>query len=288
MKKTLSLLFLCICAFTAFSQNTTPSESAPSKPFVIGETLEIQSEVLAEKRILNVYLPAGYSSDDTTTYATLYLLDGGADEDFIHVAGLVQFFTFPWIHQMPNTIVIGIANVDRKRDFTYPTTIAADQKKYPTSGGSANFIAFIEKELQPFIQKKYKTNGQKMLVGQSLGGLLATEILFKKTYLFDKYVIVSPSIWWDNGALLKWKSQMLEARYANPTNIYIGVGKEGQAPGENVRIMEEDAQLLANKIKSTQSKSVSVTFDFLPTETHATSLHPAFFQAMRKLYPQPQ
>lgn len=54
---------------------------------------------------------------------------------------------------MPESIVVGIANVDRKRDFTYPSTIPIDRTEFPTSGGAAEFIAFIAQELQPYIQK---------------------------------------------------------------------------------------------------------------------------------------
>jgi predicted alpha/beta superfamily hydrolase len=76
--------------------------------------------------------------------------------------------------------------VDRRRDYAFPTTIEEDKKNYPTTGHSDKFIDFIEKELQPYIEKKYKTNDSKTIIGQSLGGLLATEILFKKPTLFNK------------------------------------------------------------------------------------------------------
>lgn len=131
------------------------------------------------------------------------MLDGSLDEDFIHISGLVQFGSFYWINLVPESIVVGISNVDRKRDFTYPSNNLIDKKELPTSGKSAVFISFIEKELQPLINDKYNTNNTKTLIGRSLGGLLATEILFEKPNLFNNYVIVSPSLWWDDELLLK-------------------------------------------------------------------------------------
>jgi predicted alpha/beta superfamily hydrolase len=68
---------------------------------------------------------------------------------------------------MPQSIVVGIANVDRKRDFTFPTNNAKDKKDFPTTGSSEKFIDFIEKELQPHIQRNYRTGGSKTIVGQS-------------------------------------------------------------------------------------------------------------------------
>ena len=282
-----TIIAICIFLFyisLSFAQNKT-KQSENSKPFVLGAIEEIQSTQLGEKRILNVYLPQGYNQNDTTKYSVIYLLDGSADEDFIHVVGLVQFNTFEWINRIPKSILVGIATVDRKRDFTYPTTIEEDKKTYPATGHSDKFIAFIEKELQPYIEKKYKTNSSKTIIGQSLGGLLATEILFTKPNLFNKYIIVSPSLWWDNGSLLGQTPEILQENFSQKTDIYIGVGKEGLGPGKIPRVMEVDANLLVEKIKSTKSKNVNTYFDYLPQEDHATISHQAIFNAFRMLYP---
>jgi predicted alpha/beta superfamily hydrolase len=175
--------------------------------------------------------------------------------------------------------------VDSKRDFTYQTTIEADQKRYATAGKSANFISFLEKELQPYIEKKYKTNDSKTIIGQSLGGLLATEILLQKPNLFNKYIIISPSLWWDNGSLLRQNSAIYQENFNKKIDIYVGVGKEGLAPTEIPHVMEVDANLLTEKLKSTKSKTITVNFDYLPQEDHATITHQAIFNALRILYP---
>ncbi len=285
MRFLLTLFILAIFNAMAFAQKAKPAESP--KPFVLGVIEELQSAELGEKRTLNIYLPEGYSADDTTKYPVIYLLDGSADEDFIHVVGLVQFNSFSWINRVPKSIVVGIATVDRRRDFTYPTTVEADKKRFPSTGHSDKFIAFIEKELQPFIEKKYRTNASRTIIGQSLGGLLATEILFKKPGLFNKYIIISPSLWWDDGSLLNYPAAILQENFSQPVDVYIGVGKEGLAPTEKPHVMEVDANLLAEKLRGTKSKSVTVHFDYLPQEDHATIAHQAIFNAFRLLYPAP-
>jgi predicted alpha/beta superfamily hydrolase len=282
--KSLTTLMFIFSSTFSYGQKTN-KQIVIEKPFVLGVIDEIQSAVLAEKRILNIFLPAGYNKNDTVKYPVVYLLDGSADEDFIHVVGLYQFYNFPWINRVPKSIVVGIATIDRRRDFTYPTTIEADKKRYPTTGNSEKFINFIQKELQPYIEKKYKTIPSKTIIGQSLGGLLATEILLKKSELFNQYIIISPSIWWDNGSILKLSSSILSESYKPKTGIYIGVGKEGLVPGNNPRVMEVDANLLAEKIKSTKSKSVTVYFDYLPDEDHATISHQAISNALKLLHP---
>ncbi len=277
----LSLLF--ILAFSGnllFAQTNILKQTEVDKPFVLGVINEIQSKELGEKRIVNIYLPQGYNAADTIKYPVIYLLDGSADEDFIHIVGLVQFNSFEWINQVPKSIVVGIATVDRRRDFTFATAIAEDKKAYPSSGQSQKFIAFLENELQPFIQKKYKTNTSKTIIGQSLGGLLATEILFKEPALFNKYIIVSPSLWWNNGSILNQPLPNIDH-----ADIYIGVGKEGLTPTKIPRVMEVDANLLADKLKSANNKNVRVFLDYLPLENHATILHQSVFNAFRLLYP---
>ncbi len=250
--------------------------------FRLGTVEQIPSTVLSETRTLNIYLPEGYSDKDTTTYPVIYLLDGSADEDFIHIVGLVQFCTFPWVNRLPPSIVIGIANTDRKRDMTFPSTVKRDKELLPTSGGSARFISFLADELQPYIQKHYRTNGQKTIIGESLAGLLATEVLFTRPSLFDKYIIISPSLWWDNGSLLNRQPTLLVS--AHSTSIYIGVGKEGLAPTEQPHVMEVDANVLADKLNGIKNKDISVHLDYLPDENHATIGHQAAYNAFKWLY----
>ena len=281
MRRHLLIIIIVLLAHNAYAQH---ADLASTKPFILGETRELWSGELREKRVVNIYLPEGYSKDDTTHYPVIYLLDGGADEDFIHVVGLVQYNSFSWINRVPKSIVVGIANTDRKRDMTYPSAKAFYKVLCPTSGGSAQFIAFIEKDLQPFIQHTYKTAPAKTLIGESLGGLLATEVLLTHPALFDKYIIISPSLWWDDGSLLKRETSILQ-KDRQPTEVYIGVGKEGMGMGEEPHVMEVDANVLADRLKAINNPNLKIYFDYLPAETHATIGHPAVFNAFRLLYP---
>jgi len=283
MKQIFTIFILILCSTLIFGQANKSKKEETSKPFVLGEIQELQSNILAEKRILNIYLPEGYNPKDGLKYPVIYLLDGSADEDFIHIVGLVQYNSFEWINQIPKSIVVGIATVDRRRDFTFPTTIEDDKKAYPTTGHSNKFIEFLETELQPFIEKKYKTNNSKTIIGQSLGGLLATEILFKKPTMFNIYIIISPSLWWDNGSLLNQNSEILNATFTQQTAIYIGVGKEGLTPTKIPRVMEVDANLLADTLNTTKSKTLNILFDYLPQEDHAKIMHQAVSNAFRQL-----
>lgn len=254
-----------------------------SKPLIIGEVDPISSTILGEKRTLNIYWPEGYNAKDTTTYPVVYLLDGGTDEDFLHIAGLYQFNSFPWINRIRPSIIVGIVNIDRRRDMTFPTTDTADKRRYPTTGHSDKFISFLEKEVKPYVEKKFKVNSSSTIIGESLGGLLVTQILFEKPYLFNNYIIVSPSIWWDNGSILKRSTSILQNEIRQPTKVYIGVGKEGLTSTDHPHVMEVDANLLADEIKNVNTKNLKVYFDYLPAENHATIMHQAVMNAIRQM-----
>ena len=279
MIRTAIFLFTFILPFPFFAQDPIGNE----RHFVLGSVLDLRSEILGEQRTINVYLPEGYSASDTTRFPIVYLLDGSVDEDFIHVAGLFQFCNFPWVNCAPPSIVIGIATVDRRRDFTFPSSIASEKEKFPTTGGSERFMRFLEEELQPFVEQRFRSNGESMLIGQSLGGLLATEILFKKPELFDRYLIVSPSLWWADGSLLEFDPHALRSSQ-HPIEIYLAVGKEGLAPSEKPRVMEVDVNLLAEKIRALENGPITLHFDYLPDEDHATIMHQAVYNGLRNFY----
>jgi len=263
--KTILTLFLLLSSLT-FAQNGS---------ICIAEIRTLHSSVLNEDRILNVRTPDNYAVDSTRFYPVLYVLDGSVNEDFIHIVGLVQFLELSG--EMEPTIVVGIANVDRKRDFTFPTTVEQDKKDYPTTGGSANFISFLDTELLPYITREYRTSITTTIIGQSLGGLVAAEILLNHTDMFTNYVIVSPSLWWDKESLLtKFKDTKLNAPN---TGIYITVGEKEH------EVMVKDGKTL-NKILLKQFKDGWYKFEILKDENHGSILHQAALNGLRFNIPQ--
>ncbi|SIS47182.1 hypothetical protein SAMN05421766_102104 [Zobellia uliginosa] len=275
MKQT--LLGFSLLLITTLSRGQALPEKISESDFSMGKSIQIESTVLEETRDLNIYLPLNYASDSLKTYPVIYLLDGSKDEDFIHISGIVQFASFSWIRMLPESIVVGIGNKDRKKDFTFPSQNKQDQKEFPTSGKSKNFIAFIEKELQPFITSNYRTTKTKTIIGQSLGGLLATEILFKKPHLFDNYIIVSPSLWWNDEKLL----EEIPTAYDTPKSIYIAGGKEGE-------IMERTAKELFDKLSANKKDNTVLFYDFLEDKTHGDALHMAVYRAFETIFKSPK
>ena len=243
-------------------------------PFVFGETRTLRSVILEQERTINVYLPVGYSRDSTMTYPVIYVLDGSANEDFPHTAGLAQFMNMYQL--LPPSIVVGIANVDRYHDFSHVTRNDSDRARLPTAGGSGPFIEFIARELQPFVDHHYKSSGVRTITGQSLGALLCTQILFERPELFDNYVIVSPSLWWDNGSLVAKADEWLKTNGALPKKIYLSIGAE---PEE----MQHGMDLLVAAFTAHARPPLQWIYVPFHGETHATVLHRSVYRAFEWL-----
>lgn len=265
---------LIFCSILLAFQSLVFAQTENVKPLTIGEIRTIKSKILNEERTLNIYLPQKF--DKTKSYPIIYLLDGSMNEDFIHVTGLVQFFN--QMYSMPETIVVGIANIDRKKDFTFHTDLKDLQKDYPTTGHSDKFINFLDKELKPYIESHFKTTDN-YLFGQSLGGLLATEILLKNPGMFNNYFIISPSLWWDDESLLKHAPQLLSKIKDIKKFIYISVGK-GEHP-----VMVKDAEDLFDVLKKSNKKNWTIEYKMMETDNHETILHRSLYEGLLKLFP---
>lgn len=262
-----------ICGFLSLLLPSGHAQKAEA--LTCGWTHTIASSELGEERLLNIYLPQNYDKDQSATYPVIYLLDGSAHEDFPHIAGLVQFFHL--YELMPTAILVGIANVDRYRDFTTPTQIPAEQKGIPNAGGAEKFIAFMEKEVQPYLQAHFRVSGEKTLIGQSLGGLMAAETLFRNPDLFDNYLIVSPSLWWNDQELLKRADAFLAEHADLQKKVYLALGTEGPE-------MKEGMDKLLAAFARANNEQLQVHFEAFPKEYHATILHRAVYRGFEVLF----
>jgi predicted alpha/beta superfamily hydrolase len=168
----------------------------PTTPLIIGETFTIESKVLGETRRINVYLPPGYTESPASRVPVLYMPDGGLGEDFLHVAGLVQVSVGN--QTMRPFLLVGIENTQRRRDMTGPTSNEDDKKIAPQVGGSLAFRQFIRNELMPEIRERYRTTSETAIVGESLAGLFVIETLLLEPDLFETYIAIDPSLWWNN------------------------------------------------------------------------------------------
>ncbi len=181
----------------------------------------LQSVVLGQNRKLSIFLPEGYDTA-TVRFPVIYVLDGeGRDQ---HVVPTARFLFLSG--KMPRAIIVGILNIDRNHDFLPDST-----KGTPTGGGADKFTSFFEKELIPYMDKNFRTESYKVLVGHSFGGLFAMHTLLMKPDLFDAYIAIDPSIWYKDLIVLKSAAKEFPAVKSWDRSLFI-TGREGEGMNE--------------------------------------------------------
>lgn len=271
----------CRAAAAAESTSTPPpvavTQIAPAPdPVLPHQTLTIDSKVLRETRRINVYTPPGYGDAADTRYPVLYMPDGGVGEDFPHVASDID--TAIRAGEMRPVIVVGIENTERRRDMTGPTDIEADRKIAPRVGGSANFRAFIRDELMPTIRQRFRGNGQTAIVGESLAGLFIVETFFQEPELFDTYIALSPTLWWNARALVRGADERLraQARWAGRT-LYLATAGDDD--------IDDAGKALAAALRAAAPKGLTWSYEPRPDQKHSTIYRAASPGVFRKLFP---
>ena len=194
------------------------------EPIVLGTSQHLRSVALGEDRTINVVLPASYAKEPNKRYPVLYLIDGGVDQDLVHVAGVLQLNS-AW-GRSREAILVGIATKDRRRELTGRVADAELLKKYPTSGASAKFRSFIRDQVKPLIERSYRTNGYDAVIGESLAGLFILDTYLTEPDLFDAYGAISPSLWWDKEAIANGAAAKLGAKQ-DGHRLYFAVANEG-------------------------------------------------------------
>jgi predicted alpha/beta superfamily hydrolase len=261
------------CLSTSALAQTDTRAASPPSPLVMGETFTIQSKTLDETRRINVYLPPVYRDSANVRLPVLYMPDGGMGEDFVHVAGLVQVSVGNGT--MRPFILVGIENTERRRDLTGPTRNAEDRKIAPRVGGSAAFRKFIRTELMPVIDARYRTTGEKAIVGESLAGLFIVETFFLEPDLFDTYIAFDPSLWWNDHALVDSAAARLRADKVGKRTLYLANSSQD---------IDQLTRVLADTLERYAPADLTWRYRPMMDETHATIYHPAALIAFRLLF----
>jgi predicted alpha/beta superfamily hydrolase len=269
------LVFLSSLAFAARIAGAAEKPAPPVvplvAPLVIGDTFTIESKVLNETRRINVYKPAGYTETGDLRVPVLYMPDGGMAEDFLHVAGLVEVLVGDQV--MRPFLLVGIENTERRRDLTGPTEIERDKKIAPRVGGSEAFRKFLRSELMPAVRQRYRTTDETAIVGESLAGLFVVETLLREPDLFDTYIALDPSLWWNERFLVVHAAELMRAHPGLTKTLFMASSDEKE--------IREDAASLAKILQASAPAGLHWSYTPMPEETHQTIYHPAALKAFR-------
>lgn len=278
-------LVALMVSFVAACATPTPALAPPPIPAADAPTIlplaeqhQLVSLVLGDTREINVWLPPGYE-DGREIGAVIYLLDGAADQDFPHIAGLGQLGALSWTYE--TFIIVGIQTKNRQRDLAPEPLDERFIEGFPQSGRADEFRRFIATEVRPFIEARYRPGKRTALMGESLAGLFVADTLLERPELFDDYVAISPSLWWDAGRLAAEAPEKLAGPGLAGRRFYMAIANEGGA-------MQAGVDTLRAAIAAAAPDEFEFIFsDRSASETHATIYHGEALAALRRLYPLP-
>lgn len=278
MRGFLRRLFAAGCGALLAITNVQADAGNEPAPLVIGDTFTIPSKILGETRRINVYPPPGYAESAAVRVPVLYMPDGGMAEDFLHVAGLVQVSVGNGT--MRPFLLVGIENLQRRRDLTGPTESEEDKKIAPRVGGSEAFRRFIRDELMPLIKERYRTTEETAVVGESLAGLFVVETFLLEPTLFDAYLAFDPSLWWNHQRLINDAGEQLRARPKLEKTLYLASSAEDG--------MMQATQRFSEVLGQSAPPSLHWHYEKMPEEKHSTIYHPAALKAFRAVFRPPE
>lgn len=211
------LPLLLVVSLLAGCQDAPPADPIPDH-----QTFELESAVLGETRVVNVLLPPGY--DGERAFDVVYMPDGGLKEDFPHIANTL--LELMGKGEIVPVLLVGIENTVRRRDLTGPTEVESDHRVAPVIGGSSKFRRFVREELLPVIEERYRCTPHRTIVGESLAAWFIVETFFHEPDLFEGYVAISPSLWWNDHELVRNARERLAAWGDREAALYLSTGDE--------------------------------------------------------------
>lgn len=246
----------------------------------IGTKHSVYSNNLDEERQYWVYLPPRYNDDmyGKAHYPVLYLLDG---EKFFHLlVGIHTSFTRGMYNNMPECIIVGITNTDRTRDLTpsQSSTMHNGIERYKNSGGGSTFNRFLVEELKPLIEGQYRTNGYNLVIGHSFAGLAVLNIMTEYTDIFNAYLAIDPSIWWEDYKYCSIFDNTLQSLKMNNKSLYLAFSS-----GKDETDSETDKGISTPRLNISKSKGNCFEERF-ESENHGTVVIPGISNGLRAIF----
>lgn len=247
------------------------------------EVRMVSSSNVGQEYKIFVALPHSHSGADIA-YPVLYVLD--ANWSFGLITETIRLLQLR--EELPEMIIVGIAypvndvgeiRKLRARDYTPTVDRRPETVESGGAGGAGNYLRFIRQELMPFIQSNYRINPEdKTIAGSSYGGLFALYTLFHHPDTFNRYIIGSPSIEWDEGVTFAYESSWAASKVGLSAKVFISVGALEKE--ETITNM----QRLAKSLEDRGYNDLELTTCIFEHETHLSVAPAAMSRGLRVVY----
>lgn len=287
--KKLTAGFLSIFAFSVISTSISAQTQFHEVTIPGTQSRLMHSNIIDRDYKISVSLPEEYDAKSSRKYPVLFVLDGNS-----YFATTVQSYRVQRIgNDVPPLVIVGIEYPTLRRDewlvrrageFTH-TKVADFDKSYTeqngmpvTSGEGATFMRVINEEIIPMIEKDYSVSSDRALFGHSLGGLFATHSLLDKNRTFNRYIISSPSLWWDNEIAFKWAEAYDQENNTLDATVMLSVGSlEGPQ-------MVPPMERMGIVLKASDYQELDITTHVFDNETHLSVQPATLSRGLRVIY----
>ncbi len=288
----LSALFLLVLAFFGCS-STREDIPAPALADSISEI--ITSTLSGRAYQITVALPRGYA-ESIESYPVLYMVDAnGQFGTMVETARQLRFE-----ETVPEMIIVGIGYpVGRMWDAQAPRNIdltptadpnwvqqrAIDFPQYPApagSGGAPVFLDFIISELIPTVEQDYRVDStNRAYYGHSFGGLFGVYALLHNQGIFQRFIIASPSLWWDDKVSFRLESDYSASRSDLPARVFFSMGALETHPMFD---MVSNLEQFQSVLEARQYEDFEYTVRYFEEETHNTVISRSIVRGLSWIY----
>jgi predicted alpha/beta superfamily hydrolase len=207
--------------------------------------------------------------------------------------------------ELPQMVLIGIgypATADAKairllrfREFcpgASPQFVAQMRTMLPPSeipenveaNGADIFLNFINDELKPLIEARYPVDtSDQTHAGMSLGGLFALHALFTAPKSFQRVVALSPSIWWNDRALLGTEAAFAKGAKDLPVNLFLSMGGLEEAAHPVAKMVSNLYELDA-ALRNRAYPKLRLAMEVFPQETHSSVYAASLTRGLRTVF----
>jgi predicted alpha/beta superfamily hydrolase len=244
---------------------------------------EVYSTNVGRNFFVEVSIPYSYWFNYyADPYPVVYLVDGY--NNFPIFKNTIELLSKD--NLIPEAITIGIRyrpddweqEVNWRIEDLTPTPIK-NESNDSIGGGAENFLKFFFQELKPTVNGMLFTIGpgieNETFAGHSLGGLFGLYTLFIQPDMFDNYLIMSPSIWWDDKVIFEYE-EFYRSDYTDMNKtIYLTVGKDEEGT------MKKNLKSMFSTLKSRGYENLYLEKNVIKDETHNSSIPIASIKGIR-------
>jgi predicted alpha/beta superfamily hydrolase len=268
----------------AASAAALPAGSSAPRRLVIqnSELIGLHSEQTGRDYELIVGVPESYAKEPDRRYPVLYLLDGQWDFNLVNtLTGGLRYDRVA-----PEFLIVGISYAGdapdygklRGEDYT-PTRSHPPYAKEPYGGDGPKFLQFLEQNVLPTVEQRYRVDtSQRMLSGSSLGGLFTLYALIEKPELFHAYLALSPAVGWDDRYIFRRERELRARSPRLDKRIWLSVGER-----EWPDYVKNDRDFFS-QFEQSHYEGLALQVQVVPGERHSGVKPEAYNRAIRFVF----